>query len=208
MNIVDQVGWEYFSTRFNGCVFIGPSAAPHYIEGVNNSRSRLVQCKEVESYKSARNVTLPYDFFESFKFLAVPEVGWRAAEGGRLLVRLERNNTSYTRGITLKNLTRDYAMHTEYMFNMGKLSRRDVELPAYTATLVTKPEHMSMRDGLEAMNKGEIMAFTNSAHIAVVPESNTTYNILCGSSHVANVSPEGEVTLMAGCEDFELETLQ
>ena len=58
------------------------------------------------------------------------------------------------------------------------------------------------------MNKGKIMAFSNSAHVAVVPESNTLYNILCNSSHVANITPEGEVTVLEGCEDFEQEILQ
>lgn len=208
MTIVEQVGPDYFASRFTGCVFIGPNGNPHYIDGVNNPRSRQVNCKEVESLKSVRNVTIPFDFFETFKFLSVPEIGWRSAEGGRVLVRLQRNNTSYTRGITLKNLHREYAEHTEYMFDMGKLCKKDTELGSYLATLVTRPEHLSISEGVEAMNKGKIIAFSNSAHVAVVPESNTMYNILCNSTHVANITPEGEVKVLEGCEDFELETLQ
>ena len=208
MNIVEQVGAEYFSGRFAGCIFVGPNGNPHYIDGVMNPRSGLVNCKEVETPKSVRNTAIPFDFFESFKFLSMPEVGWRSAEDGRVMVRLQRNNTSYTRGITLKNVLKEYAEHTEYMFNMGKISKKDVELGSYLATLVTRPSHLSMQEGVDAMNKGKLMAFTNSAHVAVVPESDSVYNILCNSTHVANVSPEGEVSVLEGCEDFELEILQ
>ena len=208
MNIIEQVGPEYFSGRFAGCIFVGPNGNPHYIEGIQNRRSGQVNCKEVETPKSVRNVNIPFDFFESFKFLTMPEIGWRTSEGGRVMVRLRRNNTSFTRGITLKNVHREYADHTEYMFSMGKVSKRDVELGSYLATMVARPEHLSIAEGLEAMNKGKIMAFSNSAHVAVVPESNTLYNILCNSSHVANITPEGEVTVLEGCEDFEQEILQ
>lgn len=208
MNIVEQVGPEYFSGRFAGCIFVGPNGNPHYIEGIHNSRSGQVNCKEVESPKSVRNANIPFDFFDTFKFLTVPEIGWRTVEGGRVMVRLQRNNTSYTRGITLKNVHKEYAEHTEYMFSMGKINKKDIELGSYLATLVTRPEHLSMAEGVDAMNKGKIMAFSNSAHIAVVPESNTVYNILCNSTHVANISPEGEVSVLEGCEDFELEILQ
>lgn len=208
MNMIQQVGVDYFSTRFSGCIFIGPNGNPYYIECIRDHRSGVVSCKEVEGVKSARNVSVPFDFFMSYKFLSVPEVGWRTYDGGRFAVFLQRNNTSYTRGITTKNLKRVYADHTEYLFRMGKLSRTDVDLPSYLATLVARPEHLSMAEGVEAMNKGKIMAFSNSAHIAVVPESNTVYNILCDSTHVANITPEGEVSVLEGHEEFDLEILQ
>lgn len=208
MNIIEQVGADYFSSRFQGCIFIGPDNAPHYVEGVTTQRSGVVQCKKVENYKSVVNANIPFDFFESFSFLAVPEVGWRATEGGRVLVNFTRNNSSYTRGITLKNLWRTYADHTEYMFHMGKLKKADFELPSYVTMQVTKPEHTPMSDGLAAMNSGKIVGFTNSARIAVVPESNSVYNIYCDHAHVANISPEGEISVLEGCEDFEPEILQ
>lgn len=208
MNIIEQVGAEYFAGRFTGCIFVGPNGNPHYIDGIQNHRSGQVNCKEVETLKSVRSVNIPFDFFDSFKFLTMPEIGWRTSEGGRVMVHLQRNNTSYTRGITLKNVHRKYADHTEYMFSMGKISKKDVELSSYLATLVARPEHLTMVEGLNAMNKSKIMSFSNSAHIAVVPESNTVYNILCNSTHVANITPEGEVSVLEGCEDFELEILQ
>lgn len=206
MNLVQQVGAEYFSSRFGGCIFVGPNDKPHYIEGV--SVRRTVNCKEAESHKQLKNVELPFDFFSTFKFLAVPELGWRSADDGRVLLRYSRDNKSYTRGITLKNVSREYAEHTEYMFGMGKLNKKDIEAPSFIASTVVQPEHLSMSDGVEAMKNGKIMAFTNSASVAVVPESDSLFNIYCGSTHVANTTPEGEITLVSGCEDFDLETLQ
>lgn len=207
MSIVEQVSPDYFSHRFSGCIFIGPNGNPHYVEHVN-SLERGVNCKDVKSLRSVENTILPCDFFESFKFLTVPEIGWRSAEGGRVLLHFQRNNTSYTRGITLKNLHKFYAEHTEYMFSMGKVQKKDVELPSYISTLVAKPEHLSMQEGLHALNRGSLLSFTNSAHVAVIPESDSMYNIFCDRSHVANVTPEGEVSVLAGCHDFDPEILQ
>lgn len=207
MNLVDQVGWDYFATRLGGCIFINDGKT-FYIEGITGSRSRHVNCKEVESAKSLRSEQFPFEFFKSFSFLKVPPLGWRTSHDGRVLVYTSRNNASYTRGITLKNIQREYAPHTEYMFRMGKVSRTDMDLPGYKALLVTKPEHLSMQDGLAAMNRGKIMSFTNSENIAVVPESDSVYNVMCGLTHVANISPEGQVSLLPGHEDFDTEILQ
>lgn len=207
MNIVQQVTPDYFSGRFSGCIFIGPNGNPHFIEGILNSE-RGVNCKEVKSPRTVENTILPFDFFESFSFLAVPEIGWRMAEDGRVMAHLQRNNTSYTRGITLKNVHKFYAEHTEYMFSMGKIAKKDVELPSYLATLVAKPNHLSMQDGLYALNTGKVMAFSNGPHVAVIPESDSVYNIFCDRAHAANITPEGEISLLADCPDFDLEILQ
>ena len=207
-NIVEQVTPDYFSGRFAGCMFFGPTGNPCYIEAVNNQRRGVVNCKEFLSAKDSKQTQVPFEFFQSFNFLAVPELGWRAAESGRVLVRLQRNNSSYTRGITTKNVMREYAPHTEYMISMNKLKRAELDTPGYLVMLVTKPNHLTMAEGLEKLNRGAIMAFTNSAKVAVVPESNNSYNLFCNADHVANVTPEGEVRVLAGCEDFDPETLQ
>lgn len=207
MNLVEQVGWEHFSGRFAGCIFLH-EGRPHIIQGINSSRSREVTCKEVESPKTLRNVELPFEVFYSFNFLKVPPLGWRCTDSGRVLVMMSRNNTSYTRGVTTKNIVQQFAAHTEYMFSMGKLAKEDMELPGFKALMVTRPEHMPMAEGIDALNKGRILSFTNSEHIAVVPESDSVYNIFCETAHVANVSPEGEVTVLPGNDDFDLEIMQ
>lgn len=207
MNLVEQVGWDYFGSRLSGCIFTHEDKT-FVIEGITGSRARHVNVKEVESPKSLKAETIPFDFFQSFSFLRVPPLGWRTSHHGRVLVRLSRNNSSYTRGVTLKNMHREFAPHTEYMFRMGKLLRFDTDLPGYKALLVTKPGHLSMSEGLDALNKGRLLSFTNSENIAVVPESDSIYNIMCGSAHVANISPEGEVQVLPGHEDFDTEILQ
>lgn len=207
-NIVEQVGPDYFSPRFQGSIFIGPNGNPFYIDRIDCPSTKLVNCREVRSPNGSVEATVPFEYFQTFKFLAVPELGWRAAEKGRMLVRLQRNNTSYTRGITTKNVHREYAPHTEYMFSLGKLKKIDVETVDYLVSLVTKPNHLTMAEGIEALNRGAIMSFTNNSKVAVVPESNNSYKLFCNADHVANVSPEGEVCVLAGCEDFDPETLQ
>lgn len=208
MSIIQEVGTDYFSSRFQGCIFLGPNGNPHYVESIARASSQRVNCREVLSVKDSRQALVPFEFFQTFKFLTVPELGWRAAEKGRVLVRLQRNNSSYTRGVTIKNVFRSYAPHTEYMFNMGKLNRQLVDATDYLVKLVTEPGHMSMTEGVKALNRGNIMSFTVNAKVAVVPENNSLYNIFCNADHVANVSPEGQVTMLAGCEDFDPETLQ
>lgn len=206
MNIVEQVGADYFSSRFGGSFFFGPNGQPCILQGAFSRN--VVDAHEVTGPKTAKTIHIPRDFFQSFQFLTMPPLGWRSAQRGRVLVYLSRNNTSYTRGVNSKNIFKTFAPHTEYMFRMGKLDKLELLRAEQLLLLVANPQHMSMEEGMAELNAGKRMAFTNGDEIAIVPESNTKYNIYCGTQIVADITPEGEVTVREGCEDFESEVLK
>jgi hypothetical protein len=207
MSIIKDVSVDYFVQRFNGSIFLGPNGNVHFLDGGRYTRD-TVTAKEItgEEFKAtARSVSLPHDFFSDMNFLRLPPLGYRTAENGRYLCYFQRKNSSYTRGYTHGNATRSYADHTQYMFDMGKLEKERAEKPEVVASLLAKPRFFTIGEGLEEMNKGKLFCFANNPDIAVVPEDDNVYNVIFKQTHVANFSPEGELTLLPQYPNLELE---
>ena len=206
MSIIKDVGIEYFVARFSGSIFIGENGNVHFLNG--NGNRNTVGATEVvgdDLKATTKRVDIPHDFFKDMNFLRLPPLGYRSADRGRYLCYFERKNHSYTRGYTHGNSSRTYADHTLYMFDMGRLQRPSVERQEVLASLIAKPRFFTLGEGLEEMNKGKLLCFANSPDIAVVAEDDEKYNVIFKKNHVANLSPEGEMSLLPQYGDIELE---
>jgi len=211
MNIVDDVGMNYFLDRFNGCIFLGENGNPHILEHIRGQRiaqDANIRCLEVigEGFKaSVQRTEVSREFFSSLSFLKLPPIGYRMSEDGRYLCYFQRKNTSYTRGITTGNCVRSYADHTKYMFDMGKLNRIKAEEKQVLASILAKPRFHTLTEGVEHLNNGDLLCFVNSPDIAVVPENEELYNVMFKQVHVGNINPDGELSMLPSFSDVELE---
>lgn len=200
MNMVQELGTNYFAQRFGGSFFKGPDGNPGMILPRGWMDERTVPCNifrgKVEKTETV-NEPIASDFFVDMGILAVPRLGWRSAAKGKYLAYLSRNNTSYQRGICTANLKRSLAPHTEYLINYGEISSSYYLGEAITAKLLFEQEYLTLADGIEQMNNGKLLAFPVTPALAVVPKDDTHFALLMGRREVGVVDRETKVITMS-----------
>lgn len=210
MNLINDVGRAYFADRLRGCVFKGPDGSTcildddPYFDG--DVRVRKIKMSGMQATQSIEHI--PKNFFTSLKFLKVPPLGYRTASRGRVLLYMSRNNTTYTRGISVpNNLTVEYSPHTEFLISMRKINHTKLMNDGFLASLVLNPEYLTLDEGIKQLNAGSILSFAINHEYAVAPEDDTTYTLLFNKKKVGTVTPEAEIRLLPEFSDLELEAL-
>lgn len=195
MNLIEEVGLDYFYDRFNGTMFEGPNGKPCFI-GHNNGSRGVVSVKELEGPVNkcrATDITIPYSFFSSMAVFAAPEIGWRQAEKGKYLTYFSRNNGSYTRGLCRRNLVTAFAPVSEWAMLRSLYPVAHYEQEATKVLLAMRPEFTPMNEGIKLMQAGKILSFAASHRLAVVPDENDTMAILFNQQKVGIVTASGEI---------------
>lgn len=211
-NLVEELGVNYFTDRFNQAVFLDKDGRPAMVtrdrgsieDGIN------VQVFTGEpvtggSVVDSAPAKVPFSFFSSLKVFAVPPLGWRMSRDGSWLTYMSRanNHRRYYRGVTMDNLSQTAAPTSEFLMETGNISRKVVKSVPYAASLLMRPYYLPLRDGLAAMERGDIFSFAVSATIAVIPAAGGKRDILFNTRKVAEVSKDGEVS----CINPMVETL-
>lgn len=194
MNLVKELGMEYFQDRCRNSMFFdenkrscyigdewGGAGIPIYV--VSGTTEKPVTTQE---RKGA-------DFFTDLSVFSTPPLGWRMAAEGRYLAYFRRNNRSYHRGVAHHVLTRTVSPASQYLMETDNLSHNFYEDRAPTAHMVMQPSYISFRQGIEAMRQGELFSFAASPIIAVLPDVNGKQAVYFNTTHAATVSPEGEI---------------
>lgn len=191
-NLIDKYGTDWFRNKFRGSLF-RLHGVPARVIGVG-SRVEAYALVRRRGKVEARQTFLDYSHFPDSNMFAVPELGYRHNKSGKWLAYLSRVNTSYNRGISLKNLNKSVAQHTEFL----RFSGFNVEAPDENTlcNMVMDPTFIPFRTGIKLMLEGKIISFAASPTIAVVPSDVDDSLIvrLC-SKEIGTVSPEGELSL-------------
>lgn len=211
--MVQELGLDYFRTRFSGAFFLDDEENVCIIDSDRRITDRRDEANDrYDGYNipvtklggtaekpTVEPIVMPSAWFDGMHRFAYPQLGYREAANGKVLVNFSRNNRSYQRGISKQNLVRDTAIHTAYMYDTGNVSSEYYTRPSTTALLIFKPTFTSLADGLAKMNEEQIMSFVLSPNLAVVhnlQEDSDNYNILFRGRHIGHLERDGSMNFL------------
>lgn len=210
MSIIETSGKDYFARKFAGTVFLDAEGEPCVIPSgelaglsantfTQDGRVRVLKLRGTPDKSSKAEHIIDADYFDSMEKFAVPELGWRTAAAGRVLVYFARSTRTYKKGICLDSVTYDFAPHTLELMNSGSLSMDYYARPAVKGHMILSPQVLTLAEGLRGMNSGELMSFAISPQVAVAPAldgSDGTYSVYHKLDIVGTLTSRGRVTLI------------
>lgn len=195
MNIIQEMGRDYFNQRCAGGIFLSPEGITNYVVEANTTS---VVCKQISGdvgKLKTESRTYPHDHFTSFNLFRVPELGWRSAMDGRIIVRYTRNNTRYERAVCQRNLITEVHPLMATLIDQQAVSPTYYQQQGVQAKMIAEPGYIPMVEGLERMRSGELLAFAVTPHVAVAAESDDRAIIYFGSTPAGTADLSGDVTI-------------
>jgi hypothetical protein len=207
-NLVKELGDRYFKQRFVHAMF-AVDGMPHFLDSESmwpNGKVTAVKVLGPAEKPKTESVNLPWHFFDSFDKFRVPPLGWRMAAQGRVLIHFTRNGirrAGYRRGVAPENLRKYYAPSSIFLDRGGNISLHYYNGTAATTSLIMDPKYMSLKEGIEAMDNGDVVGFAANANIAVIPAVSRGKTVMFNTNFVGTISKDGEVK----CESPIIESI-
>lgn len=198
MDLIKELGQDYFSQRFNGCFFLDPDKQVCAVNADYEWQAKqvpIIRFHRGEEVISPEQSSLPYSFFESMQVFAVPPLGWRTAAKGCYLVHFNRNNKSYHRAVAPVNLRKYISPITAFLMNSDNLpNRKSYEQQGVVAHLVMRPEYLKIREGVSAIREGKILTFATSPNIAIIPDVGDRLSVWFNTKEVGYIEADNSIS--------------
>lgn len=206
-NLLAKYGSSWFTTKFNGTFFMYEGKPARVLEAFNNRSVHIRVLDKLDGRVVGNNLEVSGDLFPDSSVFSVPELGYRHARDGLYLAFFVRNNSSYVRGLSLRNLNARVS-------NITKLIQRrlsSVPPPSQDDLnyMAMKPEFVPFHEGIRKVLAGELVSFAASPTLAVVPSptSETELTLLfCGKS-VGKVDSSGNLRITSSITSEYIEAL-
>jgi hypothetical protein len=193
-NLVHELGDGYIRERFERTMFFDEKEYPCFIDPERRADGKsipIIRLTGTVEEPVSEKAMMPYDFFKDLGVFKIPDLGWRMANEGRYLAHFRRNNrmnqTGYKRGLTPANLEMFVSPATEYLQETDNLSINHYIKPEVEVLLVMKPKYVRFRDGIAAMQRGDLYSFCTSPMVAVIPSLNNTQAVYFNTRQVATI---------------------
>jgi hypothetical protein len=195
-NLIEKLGEDYCTQRMNGTLF-NYNGVPHeFIEAHGGS----VYCAKYEGSPEEVKATtsnVPYSFFESWKALSWPKLGYRQAASGQVLMQVGRRG-SVQRGLSKGALTTKIHLVSMNMSEQFGLNLRHFQEGAALYAMTMNPQFTPLSKGLEQIFAGAIPAFAVSEDFAVAPHPEVDFlEVLFRGRRIGTVSEKGDVQITA-----------
>lgn len=207
-NLIEKYGPDWFRQKFNGTFFLHEGKPARIVDA--GSRAVVAQIMDrnptTGNIEGGRFTLSPDDFPDSSKFV-VPELGYRHTRDGAYLSFLYRNNSSYVRGLSIRNLQQRLHPLTRMLQNRGlSITPPNEDELTY---LAMKPEFLPLHSGISKMLRGELVSFAASPTLAVVPSTNqdSELTILFCSKAIGTVDANGNMSLSSPIANDYIEAL-
>lgn len=208
MNMLQELGEDYFIQRFGGSFLRSPEGKPAYIDTSRRCTREMVPVCEVEgsTEKPTLNpILVPADFFADMSVLATPKLGWRAAANGKYMAYYSRNNRSYHRGVAPSNISRWIAPHTGALSEQETISLSYYARDSTLCKLVFDDKTMPLAEGLELLNNGKILGFCLQSELAVmVTGEDDIYELFSGNTCIGTVRSDGTIDMNINFDPSEI----
>ena len=200
-NLIQQFGPEWFRSKFGGS-FFRYKGLPARVVDVKRPRKDTIEvqiraCTKVNGKVVGSVFNVSPELFPDGKPFAVPELGYRSALDGRWLALVQRNNSSYTRGLAIKNMK-----VSEHLFTVAL--RREGVLREYMSEddlnyIALNKEFIPFHRGIKLMLDKKLYCFAASPTVAVVPsqESDNLLSVLMCNKIIGAVDADGARTISA-----------
>lgn len=192
-NLIDELGIDYFNTRFHKSMFLDEEGRPSYVrEAAGRHEVRVNTLVD----DRPEELTLRRSFFKDMEVFATPTLGWRARDEGASIFYLARNNRSYHRGISVRNLK--ITTHPLSRALNASVTTRSIE--ANTLSMlkfvedVLKPKYIPYREGVAKLLEGELISFAISPYLSVVANESGGGTLMFALREVGNVDENGNLS--------------
>lgn len=196
MNLVQELGLDYFSDRCKNSMFFDEEGKACFLarQGWGGSRGAPATMVSGSPEKpETKSIYKPYDFFKDLSVFATPPLGWRMAAEGRYLAYFRRNNRAYHRGVAPHVLTRQVSPASDFLMRTGNLSPDHYENENVVVNMVMMPHYIKLREGIEAMRRGDLFSFCASPTVAVIPDVGEQQAIYFNTNRAGTVRPDGSI---------------
>lgn len=195
MNLIDKYGTDWFNNKFSGAYFMH-NDVPSYVSKARSTGVVVVACPRVNDKVKACTITVPRNFFKDDSVFEVGDLGYRHTLKGKWLAFLSRNNSSYARGISTRNIIATKSQLTDTLSSMGEVAYiTDAEL----CNLALQPKFIPLYDGIKLVQQGKLLSFAASPTVAVVPDPNDIsclVIIICGKP-MGKVNSKGNISFVS-----------
>ena len=192
-NLVDKYGTDWFLNKFRGTYF-SYNGIPARVTGASREGVNATVVPRINDEVVARPVIVPNTYFMDSSRFNVPELGYRHDDGGKWLGFLKRNNSSYVRGLSTRNIVSLESDITKFLRTRTRvkvMSENDIN------NIVMQPKFIPLYRGIQLMLAGKIVSFAASPTIAVVPsrDGRDPLEIMVCEKVVGTVSDEGTMNI-------------
>lgn len=198
-NLVTQYGSDWFYSKFSGSFFRHEGAPFKVIPNSGSRRTAWIPCLKLEKNEEGTvrgtEINVNVAAFTDVSVFSVPNLGWRSALKGKYLAYYYRNNNSYHRGLSSRNMAVNESAMTRWLSRHSDYNRDAVDdnFLAYTAMC---PEFLPLTEGVAKMARGEILSFAVSPTVAVLPNDEDSFAVMFKEKVAGHVSPDGNMSLV------------
>lgn len=198
-NLVTQYGSDWFYNKFSGSFFRHEGLPFKVLPNTGTRRTAWIPCLRLEKNEEGRvlgtQTNVNVAAFTDVSVFSVPNLGWRSALKGKYLAYFSRNNNSYHRGLSSRNMTVRESVMTLWLARNSDYDRSAVDdnFLAYTAMC---PEFLPLTEGVAKMARGEILSFAVSPTIAVLPNDADSFAVMFKEKVAGYVTPDGNMSLV------------
>lgn len=199
-NLVDKYGRDWFNNKFPGSYFRFCGVPARVIQAQSADRKggksvvKIRLSHRVNNKVVASDKVVPADLFADSSIFNVPELGYRHAHNGKWLVFMRRNNSSYVRGLSTRNLNIFESQFTSYLRSINQVSEFLTE--DETVNLVMEPTFVPLNKGIQLMLEGKLLSFAASSTVAVVPSHDSdNLSVMMCEKQVGFVTSTGELNI-------------
>jgi hypothetical protein len=198
MNLLKELGRAYMQQRFYGSMFFDADKNVCYISEDNSQWTMpdavpIIKLSGTVEKPKTERIQMPGDFFTDLSVFATPTLGWRMAAQGRYLAHYSKVTRSNHRGLAPNNITTYIAPSTQFLNTHGSISTEYYSRTSNVVQIIMRPEFVTLKDGIEAMNKGDLFSFCISPTLAIMPEVNNTKAIFFKTHKVGIVEEDGSI---------------
>lgn len=195
-NLVDDLGIQYVNEGLVGALLFHNNT-PHQIQEIGRTAISTIRFSgSMAKPVQTSGVNLPTALLDKgFEALAHPDLGYRTAANGRVLLEL-RQQQSFKRGLQLGEIVVNLPPVSKYIAD-----RFSIDLKYYTradvkAVGVTEECFIPLAKGLEMIKQGEIFLFAVNSRLAVIPcnRPKEYLEIVYDGRPVGNISDKGVIT--------------
>lgn len=193
-NLISNYGVDWFTSKFGGAMFWHRGAPARVHKATREGVLANFVVKHAGKIKPVQALLPHSEFVNSDRFNA-PDLGYRHMAGGKILVFIRRENTSYVRAVALRNIRAEESQLTTQVLNSDLISDPITDDDLHYA--IMQPGFIPMHKGIELLRQRKMLSFAASPVIAVEqsPELDGSLNILAAGKSVGTVSVDGTVNI-------------
>ena len=204
MNLISTFnGVERFYQKFNGSMFRNQNNEICVVDLSRRtgsaSETQHIACKKLRYTASGRvssywdSALVPYDFFQDMSVFSTPSLGWRESAGGKVLMYITRNDSTYHRGTSVGTLNAQFSMLSNWLESEGLINLASETSEPKMVHMVMEPRYKTMTQGIADIQAGRAASFAINERVAVTPGENDTFDIWYRTKIVGRISHDGTI---------------